>query len=180
MPATTTQTAFPSSPSLASLASTSTAVSTTPLHGPKSKDYESAFGTLQSQYGLASPTPSPPTPRRSKSPSWLKRALGAPSRSSPARKSKPAPPPMTEEERRKDVARRAREAGFAKFTAKYGFSVVLHTGRVRVKSAYPYSTRGLPAPAWHGYGYSRVGGLGSRVWASSGLFMKHPRRGVIQ
>ncbi|KAH9921225.1 uncharacterized protein BXZ73DRAFT_104514 [Epithele typhae] len=123
MPATITQTSFPSSPSLASLASTSTAVSTTPLRrGSKPKDYEFAFGTLQSQYGLASPTPSPPTPCRSKSPSWLKRALGAPSQSSPARKSKPAPPPMTEEERRKDVARRAREAEFAKFTAKYGFS----------------------------------------------------------
>ncbi|KAH9921231.1 uncharacterized protein BXZ73DRAFT_104520 [Epithele typhae] len=123
MPPSTMQTAFPPSPSLASLASTSTAVSTTPLRpGSKPKDYESAFGTLQSQYGLASPMPIPPAPPRSKSPSWLKRALGAPSRSSPACKSKPAPAPMTEEERRKDVARRAREAEFAKFTAKYGFS----------------------------------------------------------
>ncbi|KAH9907680.1 uncharacterized protein BXZ73DRAFT_84509 [Epithele typhae] len=77
--ASTIESSFPSSPSIASLTSTSIAVSTAPLRGSKLKDYESAFGTLQSQYGLASPTPSPLASPRSKSPSWLKRALGWPS-----------------------------------------------------------------------------------------------------
>ncbi|KAH9921243.1 uncharacterized protein BXZ73DRAFT_104533 [Epithele typhae] len=111
-----TMTSIHSSPSLTSLASTSTAVSTTPICSPKPKDSESESGRVGSHLSTYPGAP------RSKPQSWLKRALGAThsgSGSSPAPKMKP---PMTEEERRKDVARRAREAELAKFTAKYGFS----------------------------------------------------------
>ncbi|KAH9921244.1 uncharacterized protein BXZ73DRAFT_104534 [Epithele typhae] len=141
MPASTTMTSVPSSPSSLSVASTSTAVSATAT--PKTKDYESAFGALQTQYGFAASAPAPergspksqPQPQpaqsqrhKSNSASWLKRALSSSRSRSPKPQSQSRP---TSEEERAKEAERARqyyyyEDQFAQLTAKYG-SITSHT-----------------------------------------------------
>ncbi|KAI0761008.1 hypothetical protein BD413DRAFT_593699 [Trametes elegans] len=58
------------SPSLVSVATTSSASSSTPLRQSSSthKDYSAAFGLLQSQYGWGGPVPVQPPTRRSEAP----------------------------------------------------------------------------------------------------------------
>ncbi|KAI0819285.1 hypothetical protein BC628DRAFT_1333391 [Trametes gibbosa] len=59
-----------SSPSLVSVATTSSASSSTPLRQPSSttKDYSAAFGLLQSQYGWGAPVPVQPPLRSAPQP----------------------------------------------------------------------------------------------------------------